>query len=944
MGTNESIDKKPQRGLPEVLGTNHKISGRIDHLLLGCADDIDDEDFADADDLLEGNPDTMSDDKQDPQTLTFEANLESQGLLSPYASLSPDLEAELPFQKRIGISSAFKFQVDLASILESHNVDLNLFDEIIDLIKKYSNGSTLKFHSEGLKKREGFLSNIEKQMSPYPMEPLEEPVKFADGTYATVSVFDIEAMMMSLLHDDTLMNKANLAANLDIHTGKPINSELNEVYGEVHTGDRWAHARDYHCGNNPHNMPLGLIIFADKSHLDNYGALSTTPVIFTFTCFNESARNKAEFWRPLAYIPNLSHAKVTSRQTASKVAEANLQKEHDCLRKALEGLVALNKCGGFMTTVLGKHVVCKPWIHYIVGDTEGNNKMLGHFNGSGKLNMPWRDCKCSFDDLDNETPTCAYITRSEVKDAIEKMKSAETVSRRREIATHFSKHCIDNALLDPDLPLSYQEEGPYRMMPPEVLHICQEGISKYMIQSIKNALDSLPSGKKEVICSVEQLHQDIHTALTRNSDRDVPRGTDRSPLLGAVNLTATEVTGNLFRILCMTHTTFASDHFYPALSQVGIDVCNFRTCLTVYLAMEVWFHDTNSKEEVANANGVVGEVIELIKEAFPRESGHGWKLPKVHGLTKMVPSIRDFGSAINFFGGTGEHNHLAFVKRTGANTQKQVGSFACQIGRRWYESYLILMSKKLIEARCGDHGYQLVRKRKNSTRFTMNFGGRYILTIHGCYHPDGGIEFTTRDWETKRVTRKEKLPAKVLKTIMNHADQHHQCQPPIKVAAFTSIKKVIDSEQYTFRCTSNFLNRGSWYDWCLLNFNDHYTFGDICGHFPAQIMGVFTYNLGEDNAEDAHILCRISDTPLNMDELKENFFMPIYIPGGPRSPYSIVSREQIIAPLVVFPDFGGDVNQYKCALPRRHWGQYFSKKINEFRLCGSICSAPDSEI
>jgi hypothetical protein len=36
-------------------------------------------------------------------------------------------------------------------------------------------------------------------------------------------------------------------------------------YGEIHTGDAWEPAQQQLCGNdNPINMPIALVIFADK--------------------------------------------------------------------------------------------------------------------------------------------------------------------------------------------------------------------------------------------------------------------------------------------------------------------------------------------------------------------------------------------------------------------------------------------------------------------------------------------------------------------------------------------------------------------------------------------------------------------------------------------------------------------------------------------------------
>ncbi len=48
-------------------------------------------------------------------------------------------------------------------------------------------------------------------------------------------------------------------------------------------------------------MPVGLIVFGDKSHTDLHGVLSLTPIIFTFTFFNSyEATHKIEHAKILA--------------------------------------------------------------------------------------------------------------------------------------------------------------------------------------------------------------------------------------------------------------------------------------------------------------------------------------------------------------------------------------------------------------------------------------------------------------------------------------------------------------------------------------------------------------------------------------------------------------------------------------------------------------------
>ena len=49
-----------------------------------------------------------------------------------------------------------------------------------------------------------------------------------------------------------------------------------------------------------------------------------------------------------------------------------------------------------------------------------------------------------------------------------------------------SKHDIRNALTEPDLPLSDQIHGAYRMMPPELHHVFGSGLIMYMFRSLMN--------------------------------------------------------------------------------------------------------------------------------------------------------------------------------------------------------------------------------------------------------------------------------------------------------------------------------------------------------------------------------------------------------------------------------------------------------------------------
>ena len=48
-------------------------------------------------------------------------------------------------------------------------------------------------------------------------------------------------------------------------------------------------------------------------------------------------------------------------------------------------------------------------------------------------------------------------------------------------------------------------------------------------------------------------------------------------------------------------------------------------------------------------------------------------------MTKFQFYMKRYGSAINFYGGTGESTHKHFVKAPGQKTQRRVSEFASQV-------------------------------------------------------------------------------------------------------------------------------------------------------------------------------------------------------------------------------------------------------------------------
>jgi hypothetical protein len=193
-----------------------------------------------------------------------------------------------------------KFQVLLNDLLIKHKASLLLYDEICHLFKEYI--SSLNFDRFAkFKSRKSLLTSTQKTFNFKTLQPINGTVRLHDNTLVTVPVFDTKHMIISLLTDPSVMNEMNFAEGYNVLTGEVDDHPANKKYGEVHTGGAWLPPRERYCQNKT-DMPVGLIVFGNKSHTDLHGPLSLTPIIFTLTLFNHAAQNDSKFRRPIGYI------------------------------------------------------------------------------------------------------------------------------------------------------------------------------------------------------------------------------------------------------------------------------------------------------------------------------------------------------------------------------------------------------------------------------------------------------------------------------------------------------------------------------------------------------------------------------------------------------------------------------------------------------------------
>ncbi len=176
----------------------------------------------------------------------------------------------------------------------------------------------------------------------------------------------------------------------------------------------------------------------------------------------------------------------------------------------------------------------KVWIHYFIGDTKGNNKWLGQYPGNREgVRRPHHDCKCQFHDLSNPNPNCIYLTMDNIN--LAKKRKQEDEDAGIEYYHSISMYVIRNALTEKSLPLFDNIHGPYKMMPPELLHTSGSGLIMYMFESLR---DQMGGGKDRDL--TDRQHILISNLIKKQSKCDFPQGSMRNSLIDGTKCQSSE--------------------------------------------------------------------------------------------------------------------------------------------------------------------------------------------------------------------------------------------------------------------------------------------------------------------------------------------------------------------------------------------------------------------
>jgi len=117
------------------------------------------------------------------------------------------------------------------------------------------------------------------------------------------------------------------------------------------------------------------------------------------------------------------------------------------------------------------------------------------------------------------------------------------------------------------------------------------------------------------------------------------------------------------------HTQLGQSLLAKEMGVRRISLQKFTNCLKLYSCFECWVNESHTRSQKRKSHKLLGELITMIQECFPRTDGWGRNLPKMHVFAKMPHYMLRFGSANNFSGQVGERALKAIVKDHAARTQ-----------------------------------------------------------------------------------------------------------------------------------------------------------------------------------------------------------------------------------------------------------------------------------
>lgn len=385
-----------------------------------------------------------------------------------------------------GNREGISVEVDLMNMLLEEGCSLQMFKKIFKWAQRSQGRDGFDFSKYHPKKRETVMAQLYLMNDMAGMKPSLIPMELIGSPNpVALVVHDFRQHVYSLLNCDICMKDDNL-----LWGETPFDHPYSSTHlDDVNDGDVYRQAHKELVTTENLHVPMGIVMFIDKTHTDLHGNLSLEPVMFTFAFFKRDLRYKHEAWRNLGYILNQSLLKY--KRPVDKLADY-----HAMMKVVLESLVNVMESEGIAWCLkyngMWHNVIFKPYIQFIIGDTLGHNTICGHYQGGSNAGVGsiCRMCNIAPANMDDVWATFSYTKMKTIQDAVAKGKE--------DFLHKNSYHNVENAFhnlrfVEGSTRPAERQRKLHACVMGELLHMTQLGWHKYLL----NAFFGLKKKKKK---------------------------------------------------------------------------------------------------------------------------------------------------------------------------------------------------------------------------------------------------------------------------------------------------------------------------------------------------------------------------------------------------------------------------------------------------------------
>ena len=715
----------------------------------------------------------------------------------------------------------------LLSLLKKAKCPIYLFDQIVDWARSSHITYQIDFNSTKLS-RKSCIDHINTKFDLKGIRPQTTTI-ICSGSKQEVNVVwhDFKQCLYSLLMDDELMQESNLLPEED------ISKEIDDV----NSGSVWKNAQTFYINDIETEKLIPIIFFTDKTHTDIHGRLCLEPVQFTLGVFNRNTRNNPKAWRTIGYVTEVIYSgKITTemkQQDYHDILSVILQSFKECQSKCLKWI--------FRHKDDSKEYILKIPVLYIIGDTEGHDKLCGRF--MNRQTIPYL---CRYCDIHRD-----YIDDPFVDSNLTKMKDIVKLVKKKDRTSlnGMSMHLINNAWHD--VQFCDTKQGLHGSTLAELLHSMQQGMFEYTIKQLFSSKKQKGSKKKSnrnqqedtLKCNkrgkkrnredeeyvapddselgnynvfskgyeerFENLCKKYGKILQHQSDRNLPRTFFNSRYMTITRKNGHEMAGLILVYLMI----FSSTEGIETIDrELGTDRCGaYIHVFELLLMMESFCkQDVHTKNHLIIANKGIPMVMNTIKGVLNRTEGCGMKIIKFHLMKHFASDIFRFGSMKNFDSAIGERNHCTEVKDPAKHTQRRKSLFEYQTAKRYVENLAISIAYSSI-----NHSDEKQSKSDNENKHSN------IIYIH-----EKKAMFK-RDWKDSKLVKvawKDKILLEDLVNMCSTLVENGSLESPINFFTQHNRNETIFRGEPEWKDTKE-----PWYDWAQVKW-DGYEY-----EIPAQI-------------------------------------------------------------------------------------------------------------